>query len=562
MMSARRHLLKQDSMEGYSKLWIGDSIVVLPFSKSGLSTIFKENLFVQMMIMDRFAFVFNLITAQSRNNKNDTPLTLQEIRDLVEQYLGMNSVLSLEKELSEALDILLDYGLMKAVWSETEEGFRRAFLNKNELSSGLISRKRDVLRKNFLENIREVNEFLYKYIYLEEEGNGQTFWERVNELKKEIAKFLKEQIDSCDLVIPVARKAWVIYEGIRSEDGERQLPEPIYLNPYGTMKIHDYIVEHTKEKLKEKRREGPRRVWLIDDILVTGEQAGGAMKRLNGCDSLPRDMFKVLAFVIDKKKKEEVKDRLGCELLALYECEDMNFYRKILDLLLLIASMGWIIDTDHLIIHGKISPPIDVKTAYEMLEELVGYMGQEAVIREPGVFLGYLHPRRKKFTIDNIDIRSALGELFESLNKIALSRGYKIEDFEISKLRIVFEFDPGEAKVYGLTLAPIINPIIARVREKTEGYGEGNSGKRHSNLLEVARYLIDEKEDMLYGILWPILTSITEKTVTMMKKFFKNVSESIEFELGDVRWIEFENAYLSDGTIKNYWERFKEEVIS
>jgi hypothetical protein len=132
-----------------------------------------------------------------------------------------------------------------------------------------------------------------------------------------------------------------------------------------------------------------------------------------------------------------------------------DFRREVSDIMLYIASLGEVIDPDHLVIKAKyrsLQSPEDVMKVLEKFD-----MGE---IFEPN--LDHLHPARKKITLSLSE-----GE-YKTLVNEELPLGVKAID--ICKIRLLFDCikDGNGIKTQLSSIVPIVNPKISLLSDKEQ----------------------------------------------------------------------------------------------
>jgi hypothetical protein len=501
-------------------IWKGkniESFTITPERKYG---IFSQNLLVQFLHLDDLP----LFLALSMNKDS----TFEDLLSLLKNS-GYRSEEDAEKMISNALDTLLDYGILKAEWRQFNSKYRRYFINRNELFNLFLGFEGQLMRRvkeieNFASIIRELRSRIYLGEAMELPFDDCYYENRIHEIEIDFINFVKNCLNKpeYDVLVPLPRKAWAIFEHLK----EKHEIEPTATVQYGIY----------PNNLKDKR------ICIFDDAVNEGRQLYNILTILLK-RGVPKENITLTAFLVNRNryldntqsKRKDIEELLGKEVLYYKALNDLEFHRKVADILMYIGSFGSIIDPDHLVVNAELSKPVSGKDVISILQDM-----EVGNVLEPGLNLHHLHPTKKKITIDRVDYTKLTGKpLPESIDKI-----------EQCKIRMIWEYDPKEFLTQKFVLTPIINPIIADKKavgcEKT--FLRFCYQKEISNLSEDNKICVD---CTLYSMVPNLLESFLD---------IFGAKLPTQLHITDIKWIEFESKYDKFPLI-NEWKEFKKKLL-
>jgi len=277
----------------------------------------------------------------------------------------------------------------------------------------------------------------------------------IERTEKELIELFQQIKEDKDLditktaLIPLARRGIGILPRVDEEEPqERDLVN--ILKEFGH--YERYALFPHKKKLEKCNT-----VIIFDDVCESGKSLKEYRKYFLHFSKVlglcfKKENIKIAAYVVkaDTNRKIEVDYYLGRSF------EGEEYEGKIIDLYMIIASKGAILDPDHMLIKAKFGEKRDFFNVYDELEKIAESHNCDLV--EDGI--EFLHPSRKKLGL----------YVQEDIRENLVNHGLTFPDFvteiDIAKFRMVFNLEvegkKGKKKVFtsGFEAVPIINPII------------------------------------------------------------------------------------------------------
>lgn len=504
-------------------VWKGESIVPLVITPAKKRVIFNQNLLVQLVYLDNCPLFLALQTVEKESDYWELCSLLKE-----SNYLRTDG--DVEDAISLALDTLLDFGIFKAEWQRSDHVSKRIFINRNELfdmfgefegklmeklsGQGFIETAKDLTTKLHL---GEANELPFEDCYYEN---------RIEETEEKFLKFVHDCLlkdKEYDILWPLARKGWAIFDHLKDK---HNITCPC-----------DYGIS---TEIKD------RKICVFDDAVKKGRHLYKVTKRLLEM-GVPRENITLVTYLINRNSyfdpnndtRKKIKEMLGKDIEYYKALNDLEFRREVSDILMYVGSFGSIIDADHLAVSIELSEPISCKDIMKMLKDI-----KIGKVLEPGVGLQYLHPNKKKITIDQID--------YNTLTNHVPPESFLEKDQ--CKIRMIWTYDPQTFLTSDLTLTPIVNP-----RVKCDGVSEAKG--RHRTRLRFCDEFhspIAASDDQLC-VDCTLYQMIPKLLQSFLEVFVKRLPVSVR--ITDVKWIEFESKYREASVMKR-WKRFKKRLHS
>jgi hypothetical protein len=467
-------------------------------------------------------------------NMIEQELTFEELCSLLESSGFLRKGEDVKDHVSLSLDTLLDFSIFRAEWKKDDNTFRRRFVNRNELLNIFSEFKGKLMQKlkdtNFAQDARKLRSLIHLQEAYDLTDKERFFYsKRIEEVETDFIRFLKYHVlkPEYEILHPLARKAWAIFEHLREKHSDEiEWKIPIEYNIFS-------------EKLKNKK------ICIFDDAVDEGKRLHKALKDLLDAGINPQNVA-VAAYIVNEKYfdldnayRKEINDILHGEI-AYYQClKDVEFHKKVADILMYIASFGSIIDPDHLVVKIKLAEHVKCRDIMKIFKDLG--IGKTL---EPGVNLQYLHPGKKKITLDAIDYCLVTREqmLPESVREISQC-----------KIRTIWEYDDKEFVTYTATLTPIINPVIVdkvAMRSKCEK----SPSVKFCELIE--EYPLLRKYNLCADC------TLFHMITKLLREFLIIFSEKMpsNFIVQEITWVEFESKYGDVPSLKQEFENFKQEI--
>jgi len=489
-------------------LWRGRDVVP---AMPQIGRVLGERLLAQLFFFDEASFLLFVHTAPEKN-KEEKDYT---IRDLISAIEKTEEFENPKRVVLRALDTLLDSGIYKAEWKLMNGHWEPRFFNRSEIAEAFSEDK-----ERLLEPIDPLNPWksdktvmsIFKKIYMRDAGDpspGRPFPERIADTKNSLLQFIKDRLlpelkkyKPGVVLLPAMRKGRIILERLRRE---------VDLN--GVEIVYSGY-------LKKDRFDG-RKVILFDDAVNTGYVLYDYYCKLKSI-GVDENNILMAAYLINNNAEHSeifqkyIKDRLIAKPKLL---SDDDFHKEVSDILMYIASLGEIIDPDHLLIGTRFANSQHPKDVVEMLESLG--VGE---ILEPN--FDYLHPLRKKITLsfDEEEYKKLTDQTFPS----------HIKEIDLCKIRFIFDLrkENGTYKAQIRNIVPIVLPKISKVTDKEENY-----------ILE--EWGFDRWQDEKTIDTPPYVdATIYHMTTLFAKSFFKELKKKVELKPDiTVDWEHFKNKY-------------------
>jgi len=510
-------------------MWKGENIEPMLITPTRKWRIFNQNILVQFLRLDNCPLFLAL-------KMTNSVLTFEDLCNLLEKTGFLRMGEDVKEQVSLALDTLLDIGMFKAEWREDQENtFQRYFINRNELLNPFANFKEKITQKlkdiNFIEDTRK----LYSLIHLEEAyeivSEDRYFENRIFTIEQDFIQFIKNYIlkTEHEILHPIARKAWSIFEHLREmHQNEVEWNIPIEYNVFS-------------ERLKGKK------VCVFDDAVERGRSFCKVLDNMLEAGLDPQNII-LVAYIVNKKDyfdsnneyRKKILKTLKRDIVIYKALDDLEFHRKVADILMYIASFGSIIDYDHLIIATKLAEPMKCVNVMKTLKKL--NIGK---ILEPGNNLQYLHVGKKKITIDDVNYRTLVNEeLPESVQKISQC-----------KIRMIWEYDKEKFTTEKVILTPIINPVVIN-KIKMGLKCKKIPSLKFCDLLD--SYPILQKYNLCVDCtIFHMITRLLEKFFSV---FANATPVKLEIKPQNIKWVEFESKYDNITPIKRELESFKQKI--
>lgn len=349
-------------------------------------------------------------------------------------------------------------------------------------------------------------------------------------------------------LIPLARRGIGILP--RMDDKRSQKNDLVHiLNEYGY--YERYTLFPSIEKLSKCRT-----VVVFDDVCETGrslkqyrEYLINLANKLENLDYNEKNI-KTAAYIIDKEKEKEYEpDYLGI-LLGGKEYE-----RKILELYMVIASRGAILDPDHMLIRADFKEAEDFFDVWDELKRIAESNHCDLV--EDGI--EFLHPTRKKLGF------YVKKDMKKNLENLGLNFPDFITKIDIAKFRMVFNLKLVENGIKksvlttGFEAVPIVNPFINKKKFSVEKcLSSWCPFSRFCDSLISREYCSKGKyqpdvEYLRKNYYHPRYDCIIEELVRQFKNHFL---EEIESTFGDSVIIHQPEWFHQD-RLKTQWQKFR-----
>jgi len=506
-------------------VWKGERIELIQITPARRRVIFNQNLLVQFLHFDNAPLFLAIKTA-------DKELDLKGLRSLLINSGRFSDPEEAEEILSSALDTLLDFGIFKAKWATSDGDWRRVFMNRNELFDMFAGFQEKITQRLIDMNFSGDFEDLKDKIHIGE-GRAITFDDgyyakRIDGTEKEFIRFIEDCLlkpDEYDVLVPLARKGWVIFDHLKRE---RKLKIMI---PY------EYGIN--VKRLRNKR------ICLFDDAVKQGRHLYDALLQLVNA-GVPAEKITLVTFLLnetkyfddDNKCRTGIRELLGREITAYRSLNDMDFHRKVSDIVMCIAHFGTIIDPDHLVATVTLAKPINCDEVMKILTSL-----EIGKLLEPGANLQHLHPGKKKITIDKIDYNAVTGETSPEAVKEVVQ----------CKIRMIWEYDAQKFQTQKFELTPIVNPVIDRKRLGFECRKAPSRGFCQKFLDQTSI----ENDDLCVDC---VLFNMIPK---LLKAFLEILGQKIptRMHIENMRWIEFESNYNDKPLVMDEWKTFSNALL-
>jgi hypothetical protein len=492
---------------------------------------YSRNFLYQLMFFDKPTFILMIMTAEERREPGGEGYTYDDLVNIVKKY---NYFANPEDMVLKGLDTLLDFAIYKPKWSKRENHWRRVFFNRSEVVRPFYKYKDKLFQptKDFVldEEEAEIIKRLFEDTLLHplEEPLKKPLKERIERIERDIFDFLSHYLEpACKehnaLIIPTMRKGAVLLQYLCKK--------------YNLELDAEYSGYYGKDKLDK------RYVILFDDAVEKGDVLKEYLNLLTEELKINRDNISFAAYCINNERcPQKIKDMIDIGPPETKRLNDVDFRREVSDIMLLIASLGQIIDPDHLVIEAKYKSSKFQRDIMSGLKKLG--VGE---IFEPN--LDYLYPYRKKITLNLKE------EGYRTLVKES-NLPIGVEKIDIAKIRFLFNYDYDKEnnaiKINELSIIPIVNPTIrclnleeqSKVLEKYENFGR-----------------VVKSENYFYGTPPYVDIIIYDMTTSLIKAFLEKCSQEIKgnIELENVLW----NYYSSKYKDQNFDElllKFKSQL--
>lgn len=503
-------------------LWKGNELISLRMTPA-MNDLLKQNFLVQLLYLDPTAFY--LVRAML----NNFSCFLPELKEQLSVYLEPEDDIPLQ--VNKGLDTLLDSAMFKAEWAlQYDQVYRRSFTNRGEL----VGKLKDFGEKypGGFSNRSFMDKTMNLYGILFDEPVDLK--ERLKNTEISLSDFLNRSSrdarnDGCNVLVPLMRKGDVIV---------KRLLEEKKFDSHG-LDISD-LISFLRGKLKGKKPlffdDASNRGFTIMNIL-------DHLKNLNMKDyDLNMKDYDIATYCINT---QYIHDDIRKQINFIGKsCNEKQFYSEVRDILLYIASCGSIIDFDHMTFQCEFENGISAPVIMELLTEL--HLG---TIFEPD--LDYLHPKRKKVTIFDINTRKVMQEE---------NKDYPIciQEIDTSKIRMIFEKRSSWNDIYKMDIDPIVNPVIKVNSEKCNIKDDRQiCSLIKEEYSDIETYPV-EPHPCVDCVVYTMVTSLA-------KNFLRNFSQElfsrgIKFKVKDIQYpymkIKYDNFY------EKIFTYFQEELMS
>lgn len=471
--------------------WRGKRPRKIPFTEEKEKRFFNQGLTVQMLLADNPSLFLALSVM-------DEPKNYSEIKSIMEPYHDERSCgwagRKIEELVSSSLDTLLDFGIFKDSWNRRGNRYVKEYRNRGEFfdffkpyQERLTERieipppidfskphqKRSIdysfevpiemskriyhLRSDTPEDVKE---------YFKKEGWENFYENRINLVERDFISFLKEEVlgpGEEEVLIPSMAKGYAIFQEMgKNEEIEEILDEKGIDIEYG--------IPGEPEN---------RKFCIVDDVVGRNKDTVNYIERLKERD-VPPENIRLSSFlsnkdVLNSEIGEKISKTLGEDNITIHQrlpYNDLN--KEESNLLFYIASLGSIVNRDHLFMNADLGNKVSGSVVMETLENL--NMGE---IFEPGSKLQYLYPNKKKITIDGVDYEEVTGKNPPSA----------VEKIDQCKVRTNWGYNPEEFEVHDVTIMPVVDPKISIPRHlkdhnNKEKYRASILHEMYNNLLE------------------------------------------------------------------------------
>ena len=502
-------------------IWKGKDMESFQMTPARRRIIYNQNLLVQLLHLDNDPLFLAIEAA-------DNELDLEHLRSLYTGSGYLPDSGETDKILSSALDTLLDFAIFRAEWRFYEGEYSRVFVNRNELFD-MFSGLQDKLTLKLSElNFLQLSEELRDKIHIGEDStlyfDSGYYLNRIDGIEKELVKFIEEYLlkpKAFDVLIPLARKGWVIFDHLKEE--------------------YKFDLNVQVEYRINPRRLANKRICVFDDAVKQGKHLCTALTQLLD-GGIPAEKITLVTFLLNQTEyedekniyREKIRSLLGGkrDITACHALDYLDFHRKVADIIMSIAHFGTIIDPDHLVVSMRLSEPLNGKDVIEILNGLgIGN------VLEPGANLQHLYPGKKKITIDKIDYKAFTGETVPKT----------VKEISQCKIRMIWKYDPQTFQTQEFELTPIINPVI---RTSVRGIDCKNT----ANFGFCQKFLDSAHDERLC-----VDCVLFDMVPKLLKAFLETFAEKMpkRIHIGEVTWLEFETDYRDNPLVMNTWEAFK-----
>lgn len=512
------NLEKTEKKEEIS-LWIGEQIKRIKITEEEKRRIFNHNILVHLLYLDNPSLFLAIKTS------GQSPKNYQKLLRLFKKNYPLQG--DYESILSCALDTLLDFGIFKAFWKKEDKInkciYRRLFVNRNELFDIFRGYSQKLEKKLTKLNFHSIEEKLVSQIFLNEVIVGDSDIKKIISLtEKDLEKFFSEILNRAKgkkfILLPTLRKGAALLEHfIKGEDS------------------HQFGIDRESIRYTiSPSMEDADIIFIFDDAADKGKTLKNYVKDLLDQGVKPSKIY-LAVFVINSDNYpngrywKEIGNLLGGDWekrIINYTRVSKNrgdFYRKVADIIAVIGSYGSIIDTDHLMIEVEFEQGLRIDNIMKSLSSL-----NIGSVLEPGSWLEYLYPGRKKITINGID--------YEKFTEQKLHKF--IKEIDQCKIRMIWKYNNNISR--SVIIAPIINPVIEIEKRKIRSLAVENGDP-----CERCR------DDLIYEMSKDLLLKFFEK-------FAETIPSKIQINKIDVRYIELEERYGEE--IKNKLLNFEKEI--
>jgi hypothetical protein len=502
-------------------VWIDENLVPIAITPARRRVIFNQNLLVQLLYLDNCPLFLALKTVEK-------DLTYKELCYLLKGADYLHAGEDVKEAVSSALDTLLDFGVFKAEWQQSGHVFKRAFINRNELFDMFAKFEEKLMRKISEENfIETVTDLTYR-IHLGEASelvfDDYYYRNRIEETEDKFLRFVNEYLleeRKYDVLLPLARKGRAIFEHLK---GSHSITCPC-----------EYDI---RPELANKR------ICVFDDAVKKGKQIYKALIRLIEA-GIPKENITLVTYLVNKtsyfddgnETRKKIIELLGKDIVFCRSLIDLEFRREVSDILMYVGSFGSMIDADHLVVTIELSQALLGKEIMKTLKDL-----KIGKILEPGANLQYLHPGKKKITIDQVDYSAVTGEMPPE----------NVSEIEQCKIRMIWDYDRSTFLTNRFTLTPIVNPVISCDKEDCKNRNFLRFCDE-SQFAPSQRSIHDDRRCVdctLYRMIPKLLESFLRAFAAQLPA---------DLHIKGMEWVEFESKY-DQTPIKQKWKDSAEQL--
>lgn len=513
------------------KVWVGKQIKPRVITPEERKVVLNHNILMHLLHHDNPSFFLALKTA----GKPSKPVEVS-YEDLLQVFKKSYPIKTKwEDMLSSALDTLLDFGIFKAFWKKECKNnvcvYRRYFVNRNEVFDVFAEFREEINKKLVDANFYTVTRRLFPLILLNEHvflNDDLYFEERIKRVERDLERFFLTILKDLNqgkkiILLPTLRKGYTLFEH--------------FIKHHPNVKIKPEIISYTiSPELKKADK-----IYIFDDASDKGVTVEKYVRKLLRIGVDPSKIYIAIFVVNTDEYPEGMHWRKIKELLKIENLEErvyveikhhkkgLDFHRAITDIIMLIGSYASIIDVDHLIVEIELEEGVKIDRIIESQKLL-----NIGVVLEPAIGLQYLHPDKKKITIDRIDYRNLTGEDVHEF----------IDHIEQCKIREIWEYNAENSVANFLTIAPVINPVI-RIEKNVRICSNPPAlqfCKKKRKTYELC------KDCLIYHMSKILLLKFLEKLCNVLPL------KSTQFK---IKWIELEEKY---DFVKEDINKIKEEI--
>lgn len=394
----------------------------------------------------------------------------------------------------------------------------------------------------------------------------------IDEIEEELVVFFNEVLDYAKnndfkIVVLILRKCYFIYkvllerEKIKQESGIKVIPDSTFLG----------IIKYKALTNKESIYMG-QKILVIDDTINTGSTINKFIECLiENIKLFPEfkekknkeiiqnyfgeNNLKIGAYAINESKQtiRKFKETLFIKWGGVYVCDklmfnregtDEEFHGRIFRLVDYTASIGEIIDWDHLSIKATIAKPIDYHKLWKILENICEKLPRARLYKSNIMFF---HTKKVKIGIYGINCLAFINDLKPLI---------MLDKFQC-KIRFIFTMDDKLERINKVKIIPIVNPDIIQVKLRNREFCSQVIRIQLCSALNIPDAVINPEnfDDLCRDcLLFEIITRITK---TFIQEYFLMEKQLIEHQISnfDCKWELFSSIYNGSEAIESFCKK-------